>query len=1122
MKHTLPYVYFWGIIFICFACSGGGEKTKEPQIFKLLSSTESGVTFENTLTENDSVNYFTYPYLYMGGGVSIGDINNDGLADIYLTGNMVKNKLYLNKGNMKFEDISAKAGVEGDSRWMTGCTMADVNGDGFLDIYVSVSGKSAPRENLLYINNGDLTFTEKAKEYGVADPGNSTQATFFDYDQDNDLDLFVANYPITPFSTPNGTYRYLMDNVTLENSSHLYRNEGGEKFTDVTKDAGMLNFGLSLSATSADINQDGWADLYVSNDFSTPDFFYINNGDGTFSEKLREATRSTSMFGMGTDIGDFNNDGLLDIVQMDMNPADNRRNKANMASMNPDLFWSGVQMGFHYQYMQNSLQLNNGLHNGLPNFSNIARLAGISSTDWSWTPLFVDLDNDGWKDIFISNGTRRDINNKDFFHDVKEKPDLKKNPLKYALQIPSEKVDNYAFKNNGDLTFSNVIKDWGLSFEGFSNGAAYGDLDNDGDLDLIVSNIDSLVSIFENQTSNLKKNHFLQFKPKGPQGNVFALGTKVEIKTGKQIQVQELTMTRGFQSSVQPLIHFGLGTLTQVEQAVVTWPDGKQQILKNLKADQIIELKYTDAQVPQVLSAQTGKPLFEEISQELGVEYLHREDNYNDFEYEPLLPHSMSKFGPGLATGDVNGDKLEDFFVGAATNSTGKLYLQTEEGKFEPAASQPWQLDSLHEDMGAAFFDAEGDGDLDLYVVSGGNSYRKHSPNLQDRLYLNDGKGNFEKNKTALPKMQTSGSCVIPADFDGDGDMDLFVGGRVLSQSYPRAPRSYILRNESVGKKIKFTDITSQIAPELAEVGMVTDAEWVDYDGDKDLDLVVVGEWMPLSFFKNEKGKFKNMTQTYGLEKTTGWWFSIQSADFDKDGDRDFIVGNLGLNYKYRANEKESFDVYSDDFDKNGRLDIVLGYYNNGIQYPVRGRQCSSEQIPIIQYKFETYNEFASATLEDVYSEQNLKTALHYQAWTFATSYVENLGNGKFAVKKMPNFAQLSSVNDFITEDFNQDGNLDIILAGNLHASEVETPRNDAGIGLLLLGNGKGDFSPVSMPESGILLKYDLKKLALIKSDQHWLLLAANSNGPLQIYGIKPKKQGVALVSQVSPKKAKK
>lgn len=1099
MKCSIPFFYFLILAGLFTSCTTTQNEKPVSQIFEAVSAKTSGLNFENRLTENDSVNYFTYPYIYMGGGVSIGDINNDGLADIYLTGNMVENKLYLNKGDLQFEDITQKAGVAGDQRWVTGCTMADVNGDGLLDIYVSVSGKSAPRENLLYINNGDLTFSEKAQKYGLADAGNTTQATFFDYDKDGDLDVYVANYPITPFKTPVEQYRYLMDNVTWEKSDHLYRNDGNETFTDVTEEAGVLQFGLSLSATASDVNQDGWPDIYVSNDFSSPDYFFLNNGDGTFSERLQQSTKQVSMFGMGADIGDFNNDGLLDIVQMDMNPEDNRRNKANMASMNPGLFWGAVSSGLHYQYMQNSLQLNMGVQQGVPVFSNIARFAGVSSTDWSWAPLFVDLDNDGWKDIFISNGTRRDINNKDYFIKLEKKKDIKKNGLKYALEIPSEKVDNYAFRNNADFSFDNVIQDWGLSFEGFSNGAAYGDLDNDGDMDLVVSNIDSLVSLFENHSADIQKQHYLQFRPQGPKNNVQGLGTKIQIEYGDKMQFQELSTTRGFQSSVQALIHFGLGKETStVDKVIITWPDGKQEIMQNVKADQILKPNYTNAKVPKILSAQAAKPLFEEITEQLGIDYRHQENFYNDFAYEPLLPHRTSQFGPGLAVGDVNGDKLEDFFVGGAADSYGLLHIQQPDGTFELADSQVWTLDSLQEDMGAAFLDVEGDGDLDLLVVSGGNEFDPRSPRYLSRLYLNDGKGSFSKSEDALPKVMTSGSCVRPADYDKDGDLDIFIGGRLNPQRYPEPGRSYILRNDSKDGKAKFSDVTEEVAPGLSEAGLVTDATWIDYDKDDQLDLVIVGEWMPISFFRNEGGTFANQTKDLGLEKTSGWWFSLLAEDFDKDGDQDFIVGNLGLNYKYQASEEESFDVYSGDFDKNGELDIVLGYYSEGIQYPVRGRQCSSEQIPAIKYKFKSYDEFAIASLEDVYTADDLDASLHYQAWTFASSYLENKGDGSFEIRPLVQEAQFSSVHGIIAKDVDVDGHLDLVLAGNLFVSEVETPRNDGSMGLFLRGNGKGDFSPVSLNESGFYAPWDVREMASIQTEQGEVILVANNNSQLQ------------------------
>ncbi|MDW7691126.1 VCBS repeat-containing protein [Flammeovirgaceae bacterium SG7u.111] len=1115
MKFT-PIFLFLGILL--FGCSGieseqRATKNEGVALFQSVPPNSSGVEFQNTLHENDSLNYFTYPYIYMGGGVSIGDINNDGLADIYLTGNFVDNKLYLNKGNFKFEDITEKAGVAGAGMWSTGSTMADVNGDGLLDIYLSVSGKFGSRTNQLYINNGDETFTERAKEFNIADEGYSTQGTFFDYDNDGDLDLYVSNYPPTSFRTPNEQYRYLMNTVTWKDSDHMYRNDDGKGFTDVTEEANMLSFGLTLSATTGDFNQDGLVDLYVSNDFATPDFFYFNNGDGTFTEKLQEITKNISMFGMGVDIGDFNNDGLLDIVQMEMNPSTNKRSKANMASMNPGLFWSSVNNGFHYQYMQNSLQLNRGLNGDLPIFSNVARIAGMSSTDWSWSPLFVDLDNDGWKDVFISNGTRRDINHKDYFKKIDKKKDKMENSLKYTLGIPSEKVDNFAFRNNGDLTFTNSVKEWGLSFEGYSNGSAYGDLDNDGDLDIVVSNIDDFVGIFENRATELEDNHFLQVRLKGTGKNHFALGAKIKVEDGNQSQFYEITTTRGFQSSAQPLAHFGLGAETEVDKVIVTWTDGKEEVLENVKADQILNLDYANATDPAMVAVEKAKPMFEEVSKEKGVDHIHIENTYNDFALEPLLPHRTSAYGPALATGDINGDGLEDFYIGGASQKTGGLFVQTAEGTFNKTLPTALEADVREEDLGAAFFDADGDGDQDLYVVSGGNIYKKGAPQLQDRLYINDGKGNLTKSD-GLPDIRVSGSCVLPADYDGDGDLDLFVGGRLVPRNYPLPADSYILENRSEGGKISFVDVTKDIAPELAGLGMVTSGEWVDYDNDGAVDLVLAGEWMPITFFKNKNGKFENMTEEYGLANTTGWWFSILAEDFDGDGDKDFVLGNLGLNYKYKANEKETFDVYAKDFDENGKIDIVLGYYNQGTQFPVRGRQCSSEQIPIIQMQYETYDEFSVATLEDVYSKEALESALHYQVTDFSSAYIENLGDGKFKRHKLPNEVQLSSINGIVAEDFNEDGNLDIIVAGNLYTSEVETPRNDGGIGCLLLGDGKGNFTPTTFPESGILIYNDTRDLKLIKGNKEWLLLAGNNQGPVQIFKKEVDRKELAVLNQ--------
>ena len=1109
---------------LLFSCqkndqSQGDNNNTITKIFHQLSSQESGLSFSNNLKEDSIVNYFTYPYIYMGGGVAIGDVNNDGLQDIYFSGNMVENKLYLNKGNLKFEDITDIANVASDDRWVTGVTMTDVNADGWLDIYVSVSGKFTTTKNQLFINqgtneNGIPKFKEEAESRGVADEGKSTQGTFFDYDKDGDLDLYVANYPATGFKTPAYSYAIFMDKKDPIKSDKLYRNNGDGNFEEITKEAGLLNFGLSLSATVGDFNQDGWEDIYVSNDFASPDHFYFNNGDGTFTDKIKEVTQHTAFFGMGTDIADFNNDGLLDILQMDMTPEGNRRNKANMASMNIAGFWEIVNYGLHYQYMQNSVQLNNGIaEDGLPHFSDISRITGMSSTDWSWAGLLADLDNDGWKDVFITNGTRRDINNKDYFNKIEKATYQVKKEFKnldLTLNMPSEKVDNYAYKNNGDLTFSPTIKEWGLSFEGFSNGASYADLDNDGDLEVIVNNIDAPSVIYQNQTVELKSGNFLRIQLQGKDKNPLGLGTKISLKNKDQIQYQEHTLTRGFQSSVEPMIHFGLGKETTVEELKITWPDGKEEILKDIAANQILKVEYKNAQPGQKNNStnnSSNTKLLVDITSKSGVDFSHKENEFNDFQHEILLPHRYSVNGPALAIGDVNGDGLDDFYVGGALSQRGALYLQKENETFVMSSQDMWNGDAIHEDLGAVFFDADADGDLDLYVVSGGNEAKANTAHYQDRLYLNDGLGGFEKNNNALPEIMASGGRVKTGDFDGDGDLDLFVGGRIVPRAYPKPARSFILKNEiKETGNLKFTDVTEVVAPELLEAGLVTDAVWVDYDLDEKLDLVIVGEWMPITFLKNEDGKFVNKTEDYGLEKSTGWWYSILADDFDNDGDIDFVAGNLGLNYKYQTNPNESFDVYANDYDKNGKLDIVLGYYHNGVQYPLRGKQCSSEQIPAIKVKYKDYNTFADASLEDVYSTQDLETSLHYQAWNFANSFIENKGNEEFEIRNLPNEVQLSSINGIVSEDFNSDGNLDLLVAGNLYSSEVETPRNDASYGKLLLGNGKGEFEPVAYSKSGFYLKEDSKNLAILKTKNGSIIISANNNSAVKLFKIEKKK----------------
>ena len=1081
------------------------QQEQQAQIFDQLNAAQTGISFSNELKEDSIVNYFTYPYIYMGGGIAVGDVNADGLQDVYFTGNMVDNKLFLNKGDLKFEDITDIAKVSSDDRWVTGVNMADVNADGLMDIYVSVSGKWTTSKNQLFINqgvnaDGIPVFEEEGEERGVADEGKTTQGTFFDYDKDGDLDLYLANYPATGFNTPNYSFAAFLKTVKPEKSDRLFKNDGSGFYTDVTEEAGLLNFGLSLSATVGDFNQDGWEDIYVSNDFASIDHFYFNNGDGTFTDKVKEVTQHTAFFGMGADVSDFNNDGLLDILQMDMTPADNRRNKANMASMDIPRFWEMITYGLHYQYMQNTLQMNIGISqvDGLPHFSDVARMTGMATTDWSWAGLMADFDNDGYKDAFITNGTRRDINNKDYFNKIEKASYAERQNFDYldlTLNMPSEKVDNYAYKNNGGINFSNVTSEWGITFEGYTNGATYADLDNDGDLEVLINNIDAPALLYRNNTIEKNLGNYLRIKLDGQAKNLNGLGAKITIKTDGGMQYQEHTMTRGFQSSVDPNIHFGLGDQIIVNEVVVLWNDGKSQTLKNVEANQLLTINHRDASTTSPSSNTDSKPLFVNTTKESGIEYTHSENQYDDYKVEILIPHTYSKNGPALATGDLNGDGLDDFYIGGGGGSRAALYLQNQDETFSLSQTELWASDANSEDIGALFFDADQDNDLDLYVTCGGNEYKAGMSKLQDKLYLNNGNGKFAKAENILPNMTGSGSRVKAGDYDNDGDLDLFVGGRLLPQLYPTPAKSYILRNESKETgKLSFTDVTESIAPDLIEAGLVTDAVWLDYDNDKKLDLVIVGEWMPITFLKNDGNKFKDKTEALGLEKTAGWWYSLIAEDFDKDGDLDLMAGNLGLNYKYQADKNETFDVYANDYDKNGKLDIVLGYYQDGIQYPLRGKQCSSEQIPTIKYKYEEYDLFAEASLIDVYTEADLENSMHYKAHTFASAYIENKGAGKFGLTALPDEAQISCINGIVPFDYNQDGNLDVVVGGNMYGSEVETTRNDASYGSLLLGNGKGGFNALPLAQSGIFIKGDTKDLGLLKTKTGISIIAANNS----------------------------
>ncbi|MBI3134781.1 MAG: VCBS repeat-containing protein [Bacteroidetes bacterium] len=1055
--------------------------------FETLTPAQSGIDFTNTIVETDSFNYFNYEYIYNGGGVAVGDINNDGLTDIYFTGNQVPDKLYLNKGAMKFEDITATAiGVKAGSGWRTGVVMADVNADGFLDIYVSRSAcpdQDTLRSNLLYINNGNLTFTEQARQYGIDSERPTTQSAFFDYDNDGDLDLYVMNHPFQTGRTQSVSVAEIETYAQAGSafSDQLFRNDNG-LFTDVSAAAGIKNHAFGLGLAVADVDNNGYEDLYISNDYMAPDYLYMNNGNGTFSEEIKTRTGHISSFSMGNDIADFNNDGFLDIITLDMVSEDHIRSKKNMGGMSTEKFWNVVRAGYHYQYMFNALQLNNG--NGT--FSDVAQLAGVAKTDWSWAPLFADFDNDGFNDLFVTNGYRRDARDNDFLLETKKR-DGNFADYEEALELmPATKIRNYMFQNTGDLHFNKVMDEWGFDQPVNSNGAAYADFDNDGDLDLVVNNMDEVSFVMQNELKT--SNHFLKLKIKGSEKNKFACGAKIKLQTSSGIQFKTVQLTRGYQSGVDPVLHFGLGAVSVVELVEVYFADGKKIERKNIQADQLLELNYADA-VPAEMTAPANQPLFVNDAGKK-IKHRHQEIFADDFEREILMPHKMSQLGPFMSGGDVNGDKLEDFYVSGSLGFAGTLYKQNASGDFVKQPG-PWEKEKNREELGSAFIDVENDGDLDLYVVSGSNEYMYNSTFMMDQLYINDGTGKFvNETATRLPLMETSGQRIAVGDYDNDGYQDIFVGGRQTPGFYPFAPRSYLLHNN----KGVFEDVTST-SPDLMGPGLITESLFDDFDADGDLDLVCVGEWMPVSMFENKEGIFTNTTAKYNLQKSVGWWTSVSKGDFNGDGKNDYVVGNIGENNKFHPSESHPLEIYCHDFDGNGSYDIVLGEYQNGVCYPVRGRQCSSQQMPFIQEKFPTYNEFAVADLEKIYGKENLEKALHYSATTFSSALLLSDGGG-FRLVNLPVLAQLGPLNKTILKDINADGKLDIIGAGNNFAAEVETIRYDGGRGIVLLGRGDGTFEALNPVESGFFVDGDVKDLLWINQT----LIVSENNGEIHCF----------------------
>ena len=1083
------------------------------ELFTLLPATQTGIDFNNELVEDATTdnNVLSYSHYYNGAGVAIGDVNNDGLPDIFFTGNEVPNRLYINKGNLKFEDVTEKAGINPPNKfWSTGACMVDINDDGFQDIYVCQYGPhpAEKRENLFLINNGDLTFTERAAEYGLNDSNESVQAAFFDYDKDGDLDCYVMNeskYALVIYKT---VFEDLKNKDNLRAASgKMFRNDGG-KFVDVTEGAGMLNYGYGLGLCISDIDQDGWLDVYVANDYSVPDFMYINNGDGTFTDKIKEKTKQVSFYGMGCDIADYNNDGLPEIAVVDMASIDHFRSKTLMASMDTEGFWYFIKdLGYQYQYMFNTFQLNNG--NGT--FSNVANLAGVAQSDWSWAALLADFDNDGWKDYFVSTGFRRYARDNDFKNDM-AKIRLANNgsvPLSMRQEIydkmPQIELPNFIYRNNKDLTFKEVTEEWGMGAPSYSNGAAYADLDLDGDLELVVSNIDNHAFIYKNNSTEINKANYLRvhLEAKSPANMV---GAKVTIFYGDKMQYQEHNPIRGYMGCMESVLHFGLGDQQQVDKITVDWLDGSQTTLTNVAANQIVKVSQTKAS-PKTTPSVAAKelPISEINPAALGIGFSHKENSFNDFAKQVLLPHKQSTLGPKIAVGDANGDGLDDFFVGGASGQAGVMYFQKPDGKFVENGGQPWSVaDMESEDMDAVFFDADGDGDLDLYIVSGGGGDMEGKENaLQDRFYVNlDGKGNYGKANALPGDMNTTGSVVRVADVDLDGDMDIFVGGGTMPGRYPYSSRSYLLRFNKDNRK--FEDVTAEMAPALVNPGLVKDAIWTDLNKDGQPDLIVVGEWMPIAVYINNKGALEDQSAKYGTDQLKGWWYSIAVADVDNDGDDDFIVGNLGHNGKFHATPEKPFKVFASDFDNNGTCDVVLTKEYKGRLVPTRGRQCSSEQMPFIKDKFPTFKDFANAGVEDILGKENLEAALHLEVTTFESLVLINEG-GKFSTSHLPNEAQIAPINGILCEDFDQDGNKDLLIAGNNFDAEVETPRYDAGTGLVLKGDGHGHFRPVLCTASGFYAPQNIKDVAMLNlaGTQDKLIILAVNDAPLKVFKMK-------------------
>ncbi|MEO7174471.1 MAG: VCBS repeat-containing protein [Saprospiraceae bacterium] len=1075
-------------LFCILACNKKGSE--EGTLFIERHAKDTGIDFANSIQEDSRINIYNYEYLYNGGGVGVGDINNDGLPDIFLTSTLGSNKLYLNKGGLKFEDITKSAGVGLHISFSTGVTMIDINQDGYLDIYVCQTGIYQPedRRNMLYINQKDNTFKNEAQAYGLDDASFSNHATFFDYDHDGDLDMYLVNHPLD-FKYAN-TVILAVDTVKQYSTNMLYRNNGNNTFTNVSAAAGVDKKAYSFCASVIDVNNDGWEDVFVSNDYLMGDFLMINQKDGTFKESIQSYMKHSSWHSMGNAITDVNNDGDLDIYILDMVAEDNYRQKMLGGMPGYDGYLAALKYGYQNQYLENCLQLNRG--DGT--FSEVGQLAGIAQTDWSWAPVFADFDKDGNKDVIVSNGYMRDVTNMDYarYYLDSIKASGNKDLGKILQSIPQTPLLNYMYQNQGNLKFVNKSKEWGITTPTFSNGTIVADLDGDGDEDVIMNNVNTPVIIYENQASKLRKdNDYISIQLEGTSPNKQGLGALITITTDSFVQADQITCTHSYYSSGEPKVYFGLGKNNKIKDVTVRWPGGKLEQFEDLRKNKLNTLEFGKGKmIPKEVPA---KPMFEDVSKVSGIAFVHHENEFIDFKENPTISQKFSIEGPAMATGDVNGDGLTDVYLGGAKDQAAVLYVQSNTGQFSIVSQPAFANDASFEDVGAAFFDVDKDGDLDLYVASGGAEWEAGNAKYQDRQYLNNGKGIFQS--TNLPIETNSGSCVVPGDIDGDGDMDLFVGGRVLPGKYPMPATSIIWINEN-GKLVNKTDTW---CPALKDIGLLTSAVWQDLNNDKKPDLILSGQWMPIKIFYNTGTSLQIDTKANGLEKSDGWWYSLASADMDGDGDMDLIAGNMGLNSRIKAKVDEPACVYGYDWDENGTMDPIMCIFYQGVSHPIHNRDQLTDQVRSLRKKLLRYQTYANATMQDIFPKEQLDKALVLNAFTFATTYFENKGNGVFFKHELPVECQFAPVKSIQITDVNQDKHLDVIMVGNGYEIEYETGRYDASQGVVLLGDGKGGFK--SLRKSGLKADLDARHAEIITgAGGNKRLLVGNNNAGIQMF----------------------